>query len=559
MTTALVATTPATTSATTSHPHAAAMPATASRSDALLASPWQQPLPLLGFWARALSAPLTEILSCYWGLPVQLRWVGISEKPLACWRFDDFFSSSLPLPTQATEAAHALGHDAHAVLDTPHDHLSRAVAIQARTSITGANAILTAALGDHPHAHPGGHPTPQADTHFTALEQAMLTRAHATVLDLVQHAGIFPSVVPVDPLTQLAPQRLHAVWMLSLKDTHTPLLPAPLVISLPSNAIDWPKLTQWARGQQTQHAIPHVAVDHLVQCRTSVTLQVGHTKLPIDELKHLADGDLVVLEASSPEHLMLMPPMPPSRHLTDGLPQTLGIPASLSPNQRSFSSQSEGGGSPFRVQFGTMPVILPPVFQTAFQHKPQDLHAMTTSPMHTASLPLWEHLLVDVTAEFEPTKMPLHHVKQMSEGLVVEVGDLVHNTVRLHVEGNTIALGELVIVGDKFGVMIRQVVGPDGQMQPASGVFEPQLSASAGAPTMSIAVAPPAAAPAPPREPAAPQPSPPAEAYQTEPVAVHEPAHESAPPPAETPPADAPNTEDGEDDDWLEDDEDDDW
>ena len=46
----------------------------------------------------------------------------------------------------------------------------------------------------------------------------------------------------------------------------------------------------------------------------------------------------------------------------------------------------------------------------------------------------------------------------MTEGLVVEVASLVDNEVRLHIDGKDLAVGELVIVGDKYGVMINKVL-----------------------------------------------------------------------------------------------------
>ena len=82
---------------------------------------------------------------------------------------------------------------------------------------------------------------------------------------------------------------------------------------------------------------------------------------------------------------------------------------------------------------------------------------METQQTETPKKMLWDNLMIDVSAEFDPVKLPLKQLRQMSEGLVVELGDLTRNRIHLVVEGKSLATGELVIVGDKFGVRVHQV------------------------------------------------------------------------------------------------------
>jgi flagellar motor switch protein FliN/FliY len=70
---------------------------------------------------------------------------------------------------------------------------------------------------------------------------------------------------------------------------------------------------------------------------------------------------------------------------------------------------------------------------------------------------LWDKLHVDVHAEFPPMRIPLKELRHMNEGLLVEVGDLLQHDIKLISNGSIIALGQLVVVGDKFGVLITQV------------------------------------------------------------------------------------------------------
>ncbi len=68
---------------------------------------------------------------------------------------------------------------------------------------------------------------------------------------------------------------------------------------------------------------------------------------------------------------------------------------------------------------------------------------------------IWDNLQVEVSATFNPIRLPLKQVKEMEQGLVVEVGDLMDNRVIIEVEGHPVAWGELLVLGDKFGVRIQ--------------------------------------------------------------------------------------------------------
>ena len=54
-------------------------------------------------------------------------------------------------------------------------------------------------------------------------------------------------------------------------------------------------------------------------------------------------------------------------------------------------------------------------------------------------------------------KMPLGDLKQISEGLVVDLASVYRNKITLKVEDSKIAEGELVIIGDRYGVRLSAV------------------------------------------------------------------------------------------------------
>ena len=77
----------------------------------------------------------------------------------------------------------------------------------------------------------------------------------------------------------------------------------------------------------------------------------------------------------------------------------------------------------------------------------------------------------------------------MSQGLLIEVGDLLHNEIQLVTNSTTIAYGQLVVVGDKFGVLLTKVPGQEdaqalaplgGQEAPLAPVSVAQSKPSSG-------------------------------------------------------------------------------
>lgn len=78
-------------------------------------------------------------------------------------------------------------------------------------------------------------------------------------------------------------------------------------------------------------------------------------------------------------------------------------------------------------------------------------------PKKLSDTKMWDNIQVDVRAEFEKIKMPLGDLKQISEGLVVDLASVYRNKITLKVEDSKIAEGELVIIGDRYGVRLSAV------------------------------------------------------------------------------------------------------
>lgn len=76
---------------------------------------------------------------------------------------------------------------------------------------------------------------------------------------------------------------------------------------------------------------------------------------------------------------------------------------------------------------------------------------------------LWDSIEVEMNAQFDTVKITLGELKKIEEGLVVDLTSIYDNKVTLSVEDKPIARGELVIVNDRYGVKIDEVIARGAQ------------------------------------------------------------------------------------------------
>ena len=71
---------------------------------------------------------------------------------------------------------------------------------------------------------------------------------------------------------------------------------------------------------------------------------------------------------------------------------------------------------------------------------------------------IWDDIQIEVGAEFDKVKMSLGDLKQISKGLVIDLGPVFNNKISLLVENKVVARGELVILNDKYGVKVDEII-----------------------------------------------------------------------------------------------------
>lgn len=91
----------------------------------------------------------------------------------------------------------------------------------------------------------------------------------------------------------------------------------------------------------------------------------------------------------------------------------------------------------------------------------------TLSPARPASdqLKLLENIGVTLTVEVGRATLTIRDLLRLSEGSVVELDRMAGDPLDVLVNGTPIARGEVVMVGDRFGIRFGQVISPEDRAE----------------------------------------------------------------------------------------------
>ena len=146
------------------------------------------------------------------------------------------------------------------------------------------------------------------------------------------------------------------------------------------------------------------------ECDVDASFLIGTTTFPLADIKKLDIGDIVLFENSNSSEMTL---------ICEDFTQKFNI----KPNANIVEPYDMMGGN--------------------------DMENNNTN--------LWDSIQVDMSAEFDKVKVPLGELKNIEEGLVVDLCSVYDNNVSLKVSGKYVAGGELVIINDRFGVRINNI------------------------------------------------------------------------------------------------------
>ncbi|HXV06406.1 MAG TPA: flagellar motor switch protein FliN [Burkholderiales bacterium] len=82
-----------------------------------------------------------------------------------------------------------------------------------------------------------------------------------------------------------------------------------------------------------------------------------------------------------------------------------------------------------------------------------------------ASLDIVMDIPVQLSVELGRTRLPIRTLVQLAQGSVVELDRLAGEPLDVLVNGCLIAQGEVVVVNDKLGIRLTEVIGPDERLR----------------------------------------------------------------------------------------------
>ncbi len=177
---------------------------------------------------------------------------------------------------------------------------------------------------------------------------------------------------------------------------------AKFIISLPRDILNPPK-----REEKPARINENFLANALVE----VNFILGSTRFPLADIKRLDIGDIVVCDHSKANNM----------HLIVG--NKIIRDVKIKPDMKLVISLDNSGGN----------------------------------EMSEENTNLWDSIQVDMTAVFEKVKIPLGELKNIEEGIVVDISSVYDNKVYLQVGGKTVAYGDLVIINDRYGVKINGI------------------------------------------------------------------------------------------------------
>jgi len=87
------------------------------------------------------------------------------------------------------------------------------------------------------------------------------------------------------------------------------------------------------------------------------------------------------------------------------------------------------------------------------------------SPEAARNLELVMDIPVQLTVELGRTRMPIRNLLQLAQGSVVELNELAGEPLDVFVNGCLVAQGEVVVVNEKFGIRLTDIITPSERLK----------------------------------------------------------------------------------------------
>ncbi|UNK43955.1 flagellar motor switch protein FliN [Luteimonas sp. S4-F44] len=106
-----------------------------------------------------------------------------------------------------------------------------------------------------------------------------------------------------------------------------------------------------------------------------------------------------------------------------------------------------------------------PAASTAEPARFDDLHAERADDAADLNLDVILDVPVALSLEVGRTRMPIRNLLQLNRGSVVELERGAGEPLDVYVNGTLIAHGEVVVINDRFGVRLTDVVSPSERIR----------------------------------------------------------------------------------------------
>ena len=202
--------------------------------------------------------------------------------------------------------------------------------------------------------------------------------------------------------------KLEATLIFNIK--HKEMNTGKLLITLPLNRCDIKFLK----------TVDNFSSDSFLKNSVSVDILTGYAKISLEDLKNLSRDDIILLEKSNIKKMTL-----------------------------------KVANSEFNFEVNPDPsLIIDLEDDVEIEDVKDDEYKEEIMPENKM---MWDDIQIEVSAEFQKVKMCLGDLKQITKGVVIDVGTITDNEISLFVEDKIVAKGELVIINDKYGVKITEV------------------------------------------------------------------------------------------------------
>ena len=75
---------------------------------------------------------------------------------------------------------------------------------------------------------------------------------------------------------------------------------------------------------------------------------------------------------------------------------------------------------------------------------------------------------LDITVELGKVKMPINELLQLGQGSIIELTKSVGEALDIYINNKLIAKGEVVILDEKFGIRVADIINPDERVKSLS-------------------------------------------------------------------------------------------